>query len=87
MGWAESPAYFCTATETARDIIQGLVADEVELPAHCLEEYMRPAESAKRSKYDSPGHDTKTFEEFIGAAVENKTGTLLFRMTRRTSKR
>jgi hypothetical protein len=83
MGWAESPAYFCTATETARDIIQGLVADEVELPAHCLEEYMHPAKSAKRSKSDSPGHGTYVYvDDFIGAAVENKTGTLLGRMTR-----
>jgi hypothetical protein len=32
MGWAESPAYFCAATETGRDIIQGLVANETHLP-------------------------------------------------------
>jgi hypothetical protein len=83
MGWAESPAYFCTATETARDIIQGLVAAEVELPPHCLEEYMRPAKSAKRSKSDSPAHGTYVYvDDFIGAAVENKDGTLLGRMTR-----
>jgi hypothetical protein len=31
MGWAESPAYFCAATETGQDIIQGLVDDETEL--------------------------------------------------------
>jgi hypothetical protein len=42
MGWAESPAYFCVATETACDIIQGLVSAQVELPRHCLEKYMHP---------------------------------------------
>jgi hypothetical protein len=41
MGWTESPSYFCTATKMARDIVQGLVADKVKLPPHCLEEYMR----------------------------------------------
>jgi hypothetical protein len=83
MGWTESPSYFCTATETARDIIQGLVSDEVELPPHCLERYMRPTKSAKRSKSDSPGHGTYVYvDDFVGAAVENKTGTLLSRMTR-----
>jgi hypothetical protein len=83
MGWAESPAYFCAATETARDIIQGLVADRVELPPHCFEEYMHPKKAAKRSKSDSPAHGTYVYvDDFIGAAVESKDGTLLGRMTR-----
>ena len=83
MGWAESPAYFCAATETARDVIQGLVADTVELPQHCFEEYMHPQKAAKRSKSDSPAHSTYVYvDDFIGVAVENKDGTLLGRMTR-----
>jgi hypothetical protein len=83
MGWQESPAYFCAATETARDIIQGLVADEVELPPHCFEEYMHPKKAAKRSKSDSPAHGTYVYvDDFIGVAVESKDGTLLGRMTR-----
>ncbi len=36
MGWAQSPAFFCAATETWRDIIQGLVSDRVELPPTAL---------------------------------------------------
>jgi hypothetical protein len=32
MGWAESPAYFCTATETGRDIIDLLLCEEIDLP-------------------------------------------------------
>jgi hypothetical protein len=83
MGWAESPGYFCAATETGRDIIQGLVADQVELPPHCFEEYMHPATAAKRSKSDSPAHGVYVYvDDFIGAAVEDKTGTLLGRITR-----
>ena len=83
MGWMESPAYFCAATETSRDIVQGLVTDQTELPPHCLEEYMRPKKSAKRSKSDSPAHGTYVYvDDFIGAAVESKDGTLLGRMAR-----
>jgi hypothetical protein len=81
MGWMESPACFCAATETSRDIVQGLVTDKVELPLHCLEEYMQPKKSAQRSKSDSPSHGIYVYvDDFIGAAVENKAGTLLGRM-------
>ena len=83
MGWAKSPAYFCAATETARDIIQGVVADRVELPPHCFEHFMHPAKSAKRSKSDSPAHGVYVYvDDFIGAAVEDKSGTLLGRISR-----
>jgi hypothetical protein len=83
MGWAESPAYFCTATETARDVIQGLVEAKIELTPHVLEEYMRPEKAAKRSKSDNPVHGTYVYvDDFIGVAVENKEGTLLGRMAR-----
>jgi hypothetical protein len=83
MGWAESPAYFCAATETGRDIIQGLVAAETPLPPHCLEQYMRPAKAAKRSRSDSPVHGVYVYvDDYIGAAVENSKGTLLGRIAR-----
>lgn len=44
MGWAESPGYFCAATETGRDLMQALIDAEVELPAHPLEDFMLPTE-------------------------------------------
>ena len=34
MGWCESPPYFCAATETARDVIDNLLASDVTLPDH-----------------------------------------------------
>jgi hypothetical protein len=81
MGWAQSPPYFCAATETARDMIQGLVASKVELTPHCFEQYMHPAKSAKRSHHNSPAHGAYVYlNDFIGAAVENKEGTLLGRI-------
>jgi hypothetical protein len=83
MSWAESPSYFCSATETGRNVIQGLVSTKIQLPPHCLEHYMHPAKSAKRSKSDSPAHGIYVYvDDFIGAAVENKSGTLLGRITR-----
>ena len=37
MGWCESPPFFCTASETARDTIQALLEMD-SLPEHILEE-------------------------------------------------
>lgn len=43
MGWTESPAFFCAATETTRDIAEANVAKPIGcLPPHPLEEYMVP---------------------------------------------
>jgi hypothetical protein len=83
MGWAESPAYFCAATETARDIIQaGLVSARVELPPHCFENFMHPAKAAKRSKSDSPANTMVVYvDDFIRASVENADSTLLGRIS------
>jgi hypothetical protein len=40
MGWVESPPYFCTATETARDIITEYTEQPVgTLPRHKFEKY------------------------------------------------
>ena len=39
MGWAESPAYFCSASETARDVSETLLHLPIgSFPAHKLEE-------------------------------------------------
>ena len=40
MGWTESPPYFCTATETARDVIEILLPAAEDLPKHPLEDLM-----------------------------------------------
>ena len=43
MGWAGSPAFFCTATEMARDIAEELVQAPIgSLTEHELEDYMLP---------------------------------------------
>jgi hypothetical protein len=40
MGWCESPPFFCTATETGRDIIHELSKRMDQLPHHAMEHYM-----------------------------------------------
>ena len=40
MGWTESPPYFCTATETARDIIDIYLHHIPNLPQHPLEKHL-----------------------------------------------
>ena len=40
MGWGESPPFFCAATETARDIADKNIADDVPLPEHPMENIM-----------------------------------------------
>jgi hypothetical protein len=83
MGWAESPSCYCAAAETGRDVIQELITNKIQLPPHCLKHYMHPAKSAKRSKSDSPAHGIYVYVDgFIGAAVENESGTLLGHITR-----
>lgn len=42
MGWTESPAYFCTATETSRDVVDLLVDSDVLLPRHPMELLLLP---------------------------------------------
>lgn len=43
MGWSESPPFFCSASETARDIAADIAENtEVTLPPHPQEEWMLP---------------------------------------------
>lgn len=44
IGWCESPPFFCSASETGRDVIQKLWDDEEVLPEHPLEHRMKYAE-------------------------------------------
>jgi hypothetical protein len=40
MGWCESPPFFCASTETARDVIDRLIASNTNLPEHRFESIM-----------------------------------------------
>jgi hypothetical protein len=77
MGWAESPAYFCTTTETGCDIIKWLVDAKVELPMYPSEKFTLPDPVPK-------GHGNGAskihiyVDDYVLAVVQDKA-QLLFR--------
>jgi hypothetical protein len=87
MGWAESPAYFCTATETGRDIIDLLLREDVDLPEHPLENFMKPTEEPRTTA--PPGSADQTYvgvyvDDYILGLVENEDRSLIRRVSRAT---
>ena len=86
MGWTESPGYFSAATETGRDIMQALIDAGTECPSHVMEVFMTPSTPPRRQT--SPDVDrnwqmTAVFvDDYILAAVEDRTGTRLLRISR-----
>jgi hypothetical protein len=88
MGWNESPAYFCATTETARDVAQKWI-DEDAGPTrepHVMEEFTTPDEAARRQSTTGPSHQMSAVyvDDFLLAAVEDASGTLLSRTARAT---
>jgi hypothetical protein len=85
MGWAESPAYFCVATETGRDIINLLLRGKVNLPEHPLETFMAPKDRLSTSP---PGEKHMSIgvyvDDFVLALVESDDRTLIRRVSRAT---
>jgi hypothetical protein len=81
MGWTESPGYFCATTETGRDIMQALIDGGTVCPPHALDAYMDPSAPARRQT--SPATERQWqmsavfVDDYILAAVENPSGTLL----------
>jgi predicted lysophospholipase L1 biosynthesis ABC-type transport system permease subunit len=79
MGWNESPAYFCAATETVRDVAQSLVDIRAVLPPHPMDRHLRPSKPARRQS--TAGPQLQMSGVYVGdhliAAVENRAGSLL----------
>lgn len=86
MGWMESPAYFCSATETGRDIAQLLVDHGAELSPHPAESFMTPDRPAKRRRTGETDYYAINVyvDDYILAAVESPEGDLLRRVSRAT---
>jgi hypothetical protein len=86
LGWAESPAYFCTATETGRDIIDLLLHEEIDLPGHPLEEFMKPKDLPRTAP---PGSAAQTYvgvyvDDYVLGVVEKDERSLIQRVSRAT---
>jgi hypothetical protein len=83
MGWAESPAYFCTATETGRDLIQWLVESGIELPPHPLEGHMIPV-PATPGTGDGANSIHVYVDDYVLAILQDAACTMLRRVARAT---
>jgi hypothetical protein len=84
MGWAESPAYFCTATETGRDIIQWLVDEKIELTPHPFEEFMIPDPLPTGHGDGDNGTHVYVDYDYVLAVVQDQAQLLLSRVARAT---
>eukprot|EP00978_Attheya_sp_CCMP212_P013482 scaffold33911_cov40-Attheya_sp.AAC.1 len=81
MGWTQSLAFFCSATETTRDILQVLVDTKADLPPHPFSHYMTPdpQRPTKRQRIGEPSYQMSSVfvDDFILAAVEDAAGSKL----------
>ena len=84
MGWAESPGYFCAATETGRDVLQAVVDSNTHIPPHPLEHFICPIVAAPRQPQGAPIWQLSAVyvDDYIIGAVEDSTGSLLLRTAR-----
>ena len=61
MGWAESPPFFCAATETARDVCEQLALTTNNLPTHPLQTQLMPSRNTLASlQQQNPRHKSST---------------------------
>ena len=69
MGWTHSPAFFCAASETARDVAEILAQEpRGSLPAHALEPFMLPSVLPSRigaNPQDAMDKDATHVEHFL----------------------
>jgi hypothetical protein len=68
MGWTASPAFFCAASETARDVAETLIDQPLgSLPEHALEPFMLPSEGTSEyagNPQDGMDEDTSHVNNF-----------------------
>ena len=64
MGWSESPPYFCTATETGRDVIEYYFNNYYYIPPHNLEHHLIK-EIQKQQQHPSPTVPISKFEVYV----------------------
>jgi hypothetical protein len=83
MGWAESPSLFCAVTETARDVTQHLVTNNVELPYHPIEESMTIEDVPIRARPEEPTELLQIYvDDFCNATTQSKDGSHVSKIRR-----
>ncbi len=72
MGWVESPGFFCTVTESARDLTQHFVNNEVALPWDPVEDLMEIEEVPIQGHTDAPTKLLQVYvDDFCHAAMQS----------------
>jgi hypothetical protein len=84
MGWAESPPYFCAATQAGRDFAEHLIDYKFDIPPHPLEDYVLPDKLTPSQREEIHRFVAVYVDDYILAAVESKDRTLVKRMARAT---
>jgi hypothetical protein len=70
MGWVESPPYFCTATETSRDVTTEYIETKISLlPSHKLEHYAM--DSPDYTDLPETAIESKGFGYMVEVYVDN----------------
>jgi hypothetical protein len=75
MGWVESPSHFCTVTETARDITQHCVDNQIALLHDPIEESMTIVDVLLQGRTRSPTKLLQVYvDDFCYAATQSEDG-------------
>ncbi len=75
MGWVKSPSHFCTVTETARDITQHCVDNQIALLHDPIEESMMIADVPLRGQTRLPTKLLQVYvDDFCYAATQSEDG-------------
>ena len=75
MGWAESPSYFCAATECARDLTQHLIDYKINIQYHPTKELMTIPIVPPRARAETPTKLLQVYvDNFCNAATESSEG-------------
>ena len=87
MGWCESPPFFCSGTETARDIIHEMSSSPtISLPPHRFEKIMMqqlpaPSPHAPATHIKSPFNIEVFVDDFIGM-IQTSNSSEILKLTR-----
>ena len=79
MGWSESPPFFCAATETARDIIDEKMRNNVVVPEQPMENIMMDIDWSTIRKLNKPistEADKRDFLQLIEVYIDDFIGVI-----------
>jgi hypothetical protein len=79
MGWSKSPPFFCAATETARDIIDDKIRNNIFLPEQPMENIMMDIDWLNVTKLQPPlttESDKRDFLQLIEVYIDDFIGVI-----------